>query len=87
MTQFVEEQQLHGEDASVLDFELEQRDLVRVARTFGGTPDVYLTDAGRAAIHRLKKLRLDRAARRPPSLHHGRLPAVAVRHRRRPEAH
>ncbi|MFJ3728494.1 hypothetical protein ACIPYQ_38830 [Streptomyces sp. NPDC090045] len=63
VTRFVEEQQLHDEDASVLAFELEQRDLVRVARTAGGTPDVHLTDAGRAAIHRLKKLRLDRAAR------------------------
>ncbi|MGW8955779.1 hypothetical protein [Streptomyces sp. NPDC055709] len=63
VTRFVEEQQMHGEDASVLAFELEQRDLVRVARTMGGTPDVHLIDAGRAAIHRLKKLRQDRAAR------------------------
>ncbi|MFD5065961.1 hypothetical protein, partial [Streptomyces sp. NPDC058394] len=54
---------LHDEDASVLAFELEQRDLVTVARSFGGTPAVHLTDAGRAAIHRLKKLRQDRAAR------------------------
>ncbi|RZE85464.1 hypothetical protein [Streptomyces albidoflavus] len=63
VTRFVEEQQLHDEDASVLAFELEQRDLVTVARDLGGTPDVHLTDAGRAAIHRLKKLRQDRAAR------------------------
>ncbi|MBF6048000.1 hypothetical protein GO001_22740 [Streptomyces sp. NRRL B-1677] len=63
VTRFVEEQQLHDEDASVLAFELEQRDLVTVARGLGGTPDVHLTDAGRAAIHRLKKLRQDRAAR------------------------
>ncbi|MFI1972610.1 hypothetical protein BLA24_07870 [Streptomyces cinnamoneus] len=63
VTRFVEEQQLHDEDTSVLAFELEQRDLVTIARTFGGTPEVHLTDAGRAAIHRLKKLRLDRAAR------------------------
>ncbi|MFD9057569.1 hypothetical protein ACFWCM_19915 [Streptomyces albidoflavus] len=28
-----------------------------------GTPHVHLTDAGRTAVHRLKKLRLDRAAR------------------------
>ncbi|MFH9298904.1 hypothetical protein [Streptomyces sp. NPDC017520] len=61
---FVEEQQLHDEDAAVLAFELEQRDLVKVSRNWGGeAPDVHLTDAGRAAIHRLKKLRLDRAAR------------------------
>ncbi|WP_411573414.1 hypothetical protein [Streptomyces fradiae] len=63
VTWFVEQQQLPDEDPAVLAFELEQRDLVRVARTMGGTPDVHLTDAGRAAIHRLKKLRLDRAAR------------------------
>ncbi|MFE4177439.1 hypothetical protein ACFRR7_36295 [Streptomyces sp. NPDC056909] len=61
---FVEEQQLHDEDAAILAFELEQRDLVKVSRNWGGEgPDVYLTDAGRAAIRRLKKLRLDRAAR------------------------
>ncbi|MEU2245028.1 hypothetical protein ABZ572_37225 [Streptomyces sp. NPDC018338] len=63
VTEFVEEQQLHDEDAAVLAFELEQRDLVRVARTMGDTPLVHLTDAGRAATHRLRKLRLDRAAR------------------------
>ncbi|MFF8557035.1 hypothetical protein ACF058_29940 [Streptomyces sp. NPDC015501] len=61
---FIEEQQLHDEDPSVLAFELEERDLVKVSRNWGGeAPDVYLTDAGRAAIHRLKKLRVDRAAR------------------------
>ncbi|MFE5847791.1 hypothetical protein ACFQ7N_39835 [Streptomyces niveus] len=64
VARFIDEQQLHDEDAAVLAFELEQRDLVKVLRAWGGgTPDVYLTDAGRAAIHRLKKLRLDRAAR------------------------
>ncbi|WDT58503.1 hypothetical protein [Streptomyces sp. G7(2002)] len=63
VTRFIQEQELHGEDASVLVFELEQRDLVKVARTFDGTSDVCLTDAGRAAIHRLTKLRGDRAAR------------------------
>lgn len=64
VAEFVEEQQLHDEDAAVLAFELEQRDLVKVSRNWGGeAPDVYLTDAGRAAIHRLKKLRLNRAAR------------------------
>ncbi|MFE6461112.1 hypothetical protein ACFVP0_27105 [Streptomyces cinereoruber] len=63
ISRFVEEQQLHDEDAGVLAFELEQRDLVKNLRTFGGPPQVYLTDAGRAAIHRLKKLRTDRAAR------------------------
>ncbi|MEU9213402.1 hypothetical protein AB0D27_37225 [Streptomyces sp. NPDC048415] len=63
VTRFVEEQQLHGEDASVLAFELEQRDLVNIARTMGGTPDVHLSDAGRVAVHRLKNLQKDRAAR------------------------
>ncbi|MFF8471988.1 hypothetical protein [Streptomyces griseus] len=64
MGRFIEEQQLHDEDASVLAFELEQRDYVQVSRNWGGeAPDVNLTDAGRAAIYRLKKLRLDRAAR------------------------
>ncbi|MFI8358506.1 hypothetical protein [Streptomyces cyaneofuscatus] len=61
---FIEEQQLPDEDPSVLAFELEQRDYVQVSRNWGGAaPDVNLTDAGRAAIHRLKKLRQDRAAR------------------------
>ncbi|MGW6612241.1 hypothetical protein ACWGA0_02040 [Streptomyces erythrochromogenes] len=63
VTRFVEEHHLHGEDPAVLAFELEQNDLVKVARSFGGTPDVHLTDAGRAAIHRLKKLKKDRSAR------------------------
>ncbi|MFE5869544.1 hypothetical protein ACFQ6V_12955 [Streptomyces roseifaciens] len=63
VTRFVEEEQLDGEDASVLAFELEQRDLVKIARTWGGTPDVHLSDAGRVAVSRLKKLQQDRAAR------------------------
>jgi hypothetical protein len=63
VTRFVEEHQLDGEDPSVLAFELEQRDLVKIARGLDGTPDVHLTDAGRVAVHRLKKLRQDRAAR------------------------
>ncbi|MER5886936.1 hypothetical protein ABT160_24195 [Streptomyces sp. NPDC001941] len=64
VSRFIEEQQLNDEDASVLAFELEQRDYVQLSRAFSGdAPDVYLTDAGRAAIYRLKKLRLDRAAR------------------------
>lgn len=63
VTRFVEEQRLQGEDASVLAFELEQRDLVTIARTMGGTPDVHLSDTGRVAVHRLKKLQKDRAAR------------------------
>ncbi|WP_331751542.1 hypothetical protein OG215_40255 (plasmid) [Streptomyces globisporus] len=61
--QFLEEAQLPDEDPSVLAFELEQRDFVKVLRNWGGPPEVHLTDAGRAAIHRMKKLRLDRAAR------------------------
>ncbi|MFJ7280267.1 hypothetical protein [Kitasatospora sp. NPDC098663] len=62
---FIEEFQLHDEDPEALAFELEQRDLAVVSRNpYTGTPpDVHLTDAGRAAIHRLKKLRHDRAAR------------------------
>ncbi|MFF8373562.1 hypothetical protein ACF05W_32785 [Streptomyces lydicus] len=63
VTRFVEEQQLPDEDPSVLAYELEERDLVRNSRGLDDAPTVYLTDAGRAAIHRLKKLRLDRAAR------------------------
>ncbi|WP_371645236.1 hypothetical protein OG974_02550 [Streptomyces sp. NBC_00597] len=63
LTRFVEEQQLPDEDPAVLAFEMEQRDLVSVVRGMGELPQVHLTDAGRAAIHRLKKLRLDRAAR------------------------
>ncbi|MEU6573578.1 hypothetical protein [Streptomyces sp. NPDC046805] len=63
VTRFVEEQQLDGEDPSVLAFELEQRDLVKIARTMGGTPDVHLSDVGRVAVNRLKKLQQDRAAR------------------------
>jgi hypothetical protein len=63
VTRFVEEQQMDGEDPSVLAFELEQRDLVKIARKMGGTPDVHLSDAGRVAVSRLKKLQQDRAAR------------------------
>ncbi|QRV39227.1 hypothetical protein I6J42_34745 (plasmid) [Streptomyces californicus] len=63
VSQFLEEAQLPDEDPSVLAFELEQRDLVKVLRNWGGPHEVHLTDAGRAAIHRMKKLRLDRAAR------------------------
>ncbi|GCB53238.1 hypothetical protein [Streptomyces sp. NL15-2K] len=63
VTRFVEEEQLDSEDPSVLAFELEQRDLVKIARTMGGTPDVHLSDAGRVAVSRLKKLQQDRAAR------------------------
>lgn len=63
VTRFVEQEQLDGEDPSVLAFELEQRDLVKIARTMGGTPDVHLSDAGRVAVSRLKKLQQDRAAR------------------------
>jgi hypothetical protein len=63
VTRFVEEQQLAGEDPSVLAFELEERGLVEIMRTMGGAPDVHLTDAGRVAVHRLKKLQQDRTAR------------------------
>ncbi|AWW36351.1 hypothetical protein DN051_06605 [Streptomyces cadmiisoli] len=63
VTRFVEEQQLDGEDPSVPPFELEQRDLVKIARNMGGTPDVHLSDAGRVAVSRLKKRQQDRAAR------------------------
>jgi hypothetical protein len=58
VTRFVEEQ-LHGEDASVLAFELEQRDLVRETRGLADTPAVQLTDAGRAGPP------AEEAARRP----------------------
>ncbi|MEU6460212.1 hypothetical protein [Streptomyces sp. NPDC047065] len=63
VTRFVEAEQLEGEDPSVLAFELEQRDLVKIVRTMGGTPDVHLSDAGRVAVRRLKTLQQDRAAR------------------------
>lgn len=63
VTRFVEEHQLHDEDPSVLAYELEQRGLVMGGRGLGNTPDVHLIDAGRAAIHRLKRRRGDRAAR------------------------
>ncbi|MFF0142368.1 hypothetical protein ACFYRN_38755 [Streptomyces sp. NPDC005227] len=63
VTRFVEEQQLHDEDPSVLAYELEHRGLVTSGRGLDNTPDVHLTDAGRAAIHRLKRRRGDRAAR------------------------
>ncbi|MEU1940513.1 hypothetical protein ACH49O_41205 [Streptomyces coeruleorubidus] len=63
VTQFVENEQLDGEDASVLAFELEQRELVKGMHGWGEATHVNLTAAGRAAVHRLKKLRGDRAAR------------------------
>ncbi|MDO0917529.1 hypothetical protein QQM39_44110 [Streptomyces sp. DT2A-34] len=43
--------------------QLEQRGLVDVARSFASSTDVYLTKKGRVAVHQLKKLRKDRAAR------------------------
>ncbi|MEU7384684.1 MULTISPECIES: ATP-binding protein [unclassified Streptomyces] len=63
VTQFVEEHEL-AEDASVLAFQLEQRGLADLARTLGsGAPHVHLTDEGRVAVHTLKNLQKDRAAR------------------------
>ncbi|MGW0551538.1 hypothetical protein [Streptomyces altiplanensis] len=63
VTRFVEEQEL-TEDASVLAFQLEQRGLADLARTYGsGAPHVHLTDEGRVAVHTLKNLQNDRAAR------------------------
>ncbi|MEU1223077.1 MULTISPECIES: hypothetical protein [Streptomyces] len=62
VTRFVDEHDL-TEDASVLAFQLEQRGLVNIARSFGGTPDVHLTDEGHVAAHRLKNLQTNRAAR------------------------
>ncbi|WP_143626218.1 hypothetical protein [Streptomyces viridosporus] len=60
---FVEEHEL-TEDVSVLAFQLEQRGLADLARTFGsGAPHVHLTDEGRGAVHDLKNLQKDRAAR------------------------
>ncbi|MBY8889336.1 hypothetical protein K7472_31505 [Streptomyces sp. PTM05] len=63
VTQFLEEQGLPAEDASVLAFQLEQRGLVTIARILAGTPDVHLTDDGRVAVHHLKELQQDHAAR------------------------
>lgn len=85
VTRFVEEQQLDGEDPSVLAFELEQRDLVEIARTMGGTPR---RTPQRRGPHRGEPTEETAAGpRRQTPLHHGRLPAVAVRHRRGPVAH
>lgn len=63
VTRFVEEQQLDGEDPSVLAVQLEQRGLVELARGLNSKPDVHLSDEGRVAVHRLKNLQQDRAAR------------------------
>jgi hypothetical protein len=63
VTQFVEEQGLPAQDAAVLAFQLEQRGLVTIARNLAGTPDVHLTDDGRVAVHHLKELQQDHAAR------------------------
>ncbi|WP_148663787.1 hypothetical protein [Streptomyces ambofaciens] len=63
VTRFVEEHEL-TEDASVLALQLEQRGLADLERTFGsGAPHVHLTDEGRVAVHTLKNLQKDRAAR------------------------
>ncbi|MEU9558316.1 hypothetical protein [Streptomyces fumanus] len=63
VARFVEEHEL-VEDASVLAFQLEQRGLADLARIFGsGAPHVHLTDEGRVAVHDLKNLQKDRAAR------------------------
>ncbi|MFE3559152.1 hypothetical protein ACFXKW_30475 [Streptomyces sp. NPDC059193] len=63
VTRFVEEYQLPGEDASVLALQLEQRGLVNIARSLADATDVHLTDEGRIAVHQLKNLQRDRAAR------------------------
>lgn len=63
VTRFVEEHEL-AEDVSVLAFQLEQRGLADLARTWGDTaPHVHLTDEGRVAVRTLKNLQKDRAAR------------------------
>jgi hypothetical protein len=63
VTQFVDEFQMEDEDPTVLALQLEQRGLVDIARNLAGTPDAHLTDEGRVAVYRLKKLQQDRAAR------------------------
>lgn len=63
VARFVEEQQLPIENAYVLALQLEQHGLVRVARAFMETSEVRLTPEGHLAVHRLKNLQQDRAAR------------------------
>ena len=60
---FVAEQCLHKEDPSVLAFELAQRGLVARASDAHHAIGLRLTDAGRSAVHHLKKRHADRAAR------------------------
>ncbi|MBT2398443.1 phosphotransferase [Streptomyces sp. ISL-100] len=63
VTLFVEEYQLEDENPTVLALQLERRGLVDIARNLAGTPDVHLTDEGRLAVHQLRNLQKDRAAR------------------------
>ncbi|MFD3976334.1 serine/threonine-protein kinase [Streptomyces cyaneofuscatus] len=64
VARFVEEHHTEDdEDPSVLALQLEQRGLVDIARDFAGTLNAHLTDEGRVAVHRLKNLQKDRAAR------------------------
>ncbi|WP_217251553.1 hypothetical protein [Streptomyces sp. AC602_WCS936] len=63
VARFVEAHEL-AEDASVLAFQLEQRGLADLTRTWSdAAPHVHLTDEGRVAVHTLKRLQTDRAAR------------------------
>ncbi|MFE3143366.1 hypothetical protein [Streptomyces scopuliridis] len=63
VTGFVDEHDLTV-DASVLAFQLEQRGLVDLLRSYGDSPPhAHLTDEGHVAVHRLKKLQTNRAAR------------------------
>ncbi|WFB83746.1 MULTISPECIES: hypothetical protein [Streptomyces] len=63
VARFVEEHE-STEDASVLAFQLEQRGLADLTRTWSdAAPHVHLTDEGRVTVHTLKRLQTDRAAR------------------------
>lgn len=64
VTLFVEEC-LEDGDPTVLAMQLEQLGLVDVVRSFAGSTHVYLTDKGRIAVHQLKNLQKDHAARLP----------------------
>jgi hypothetical protein len=63
VTAFPEELRLEDEDPAILALQLDQHDLVQILRNMGPQHHVRLTDAGRVAVHELKDLQKDRAAR------------------------
>jgi hypothetical protein len=64
MTVFTEREHLTADDAGDLALQLEQQGFVQISRSFGGGDTaVYLTDAGRVEVRRLKQLAGDRVRR------------------------